>query len=297
MIIVQLLGGLGNQMFQYAAARKIAFDKNTELKLDVSCFKDYKCATERQYELGCFNIIEDFASSEEINLLKIKNPNKITSKILKAINQIKPYKMRRHIRERHFHFDPEISKVSGNIYLEGYWQSEKYFKEIEDIIRNDFQIKHGPDEANIHFAELIKKDSFQAVSVHIRRGDYVNDPETNAYHGVCGLDYYHRAIDRLTEVIKNPHFFLFSDDPKWVKNNLVLKHPATYISGNPADKAYEDLRLLSLCRHHIIANSSFSWWGAWLCNYPGKIVIAPKKWFNNPGINTEDLIPDLWERI
>jgi len=297
MIIVQLLGGLGNQMFQYAAARKIAHDKNTTLKLDVSCFKDYKCATERQYELSCFNIIESFASGEEVYHLKGAGADNISSKFFKVINKIKPQHKRSYIKEKHFHFDPKISNVSDNIYLEGYWQSEKYFKEIEDIIRNEFKIKGSPDAKNAKKTEFISSSNLQSISVHIRRGDYITDSDTNSFHGICGLEYYQKAIDKLAGIIKNPHFFIFSDDPDWVKNNLILEYPATYVTENLGIKDYEDLRLMSLCKHHIIANSSFSWWGAWLSENTDKIVIVPKKWFNDPNINTDDLIPASWKRI
>ncbi len=297
MIIVQLLGGLGNQMFQYAAARKIAHDKNTILKLDVSCFKDNKCATERQYELSCFNIIESFASREEVYNLKGTDTNNISGKFFKAINKIKPYHKRSYIKEKHFHFDPEISNVSDDVYMEGYWQSEKYFKEIEDIIRSEFKIKDSPDAKNTKIAEFVTSLYLRSVSIHIRRGDYVTDSDTNSFHGICGLEYYQKAINKLASIIKNPHFFIFSDDPDWVKNNLILEYSATYVTRNLGIKDYEDLRLMSLCKHHIIANSSFSWWGAWLSENSDRTVMAPGKWFNDSSINTNDLIPESWNRI
>jgi hypothetical protein len=136
-----------------------------------------------------------------------------------------------------------------------------------------------------------------AVSIHVRRGDYVSDAGTNRFHGTCSVDYYHDAVDRISGFAPASHFFVFSDGIDWAKENLRLRQPVTYVDFNDGEKNYEDLRLMSLCKHHIIANSSFSWWGAWLNPNPDKIVIAPKKWFNDPSINTDDLIPNSWLRL
>ena len=186
-------------------------------------------------------------------------------------------------------------KQEGNVYLEGFWHSEKYFKDIENVIRQEFTIRDEPDALNKEMANKIM--ACEPVSIHIRRGDYVSDKKTNEFHGTCSLEYYNDAIGIITKEIKAPHFFVFSDDPVWVQDNLKLKFSTTYLVYNGAEKAYEDLRLMSLCKHHIIANSSFSWWGAWLSGNPYKIVIAPKKWFNDETIDTSDLIPDEWFRI
>lgn len=292
MIIVQLIGGLGNQMFQYAIGRRLAILKETDLKFDISYFKNYK---NRKYDLSCFNIIEDFASPEEVYHLKGPDVRSIPGIIFKIIDKSKIYRKRRYIIERHFHFDPDILKVSNDVYLEGYWQSEKYFKEIENIIRNEFKIKYKPDSVNKKIGSLIL--SLQSVSIHIRRCDYIKDPNISKVHGICPLEYYNAAIDKIAKIIKNPHFFIFSDDPEWAENNLKIDHPTTFIIGNLGNKDYEDLRLMSFCKHHIIGNSSFSWWGAWLSENRDKIVIAPKKWFNDQRINTNDLIPESWHRI
>ncbi len=292
MIIVQLIGGLGNQMFQYAMARRLAILKETDLKFDISCFKHYK---DRKYDLGCFNITEDFASSQEIYHLKGPEGRRIPRKIFKIINEIKPYHKRSYIKERYHYHDSGVSEVSDNVYLEGYWQSEKYFKEIGKTIRSEFKIKNKPDFANKELGSLILSE--QSVSVHIRRGDYVTDPNVSEVHGICSMKYYSAAVDKILKAIKDPHFFVFSDDPIWAENNLRIDHPATFINENSGNKGYEDMRLMSLCRHNIIANSSFSWWGAWLNENPDKIVIAPKKWFNDQRINTKDQIPESWYRI
>jgi hypothetical protein len=212
---------------------------------------------------------------------------------LKAKNQ--PYYKRPTVLEQFFHFDPNILKVSGHVYLDGYWQSERYFKDTEEIIRREFAIKRESDNANKQMADIIINTN--AVSVHVRRSDYVNDTKTNETHGTCSLEYYREGTEIIARENPNPHFFVFSDDPIWVKRNLLINHRTTYVKHNDADKNYEDLRLMSLCKHNIIANSSFSWWGAWLNKNPEKIVIAPKAWFQTNERSSEDLIPVTWQRI
>ncbi|MBT9150861.1 MAG: O-antigen biosynthesis glycosyltransferase WbnK [candidate division WS2 bacterium] len=135
------------------------------------------------------------------------------------------------------------------------------------------------------------------MSLHIRRGDYVFNLHTNQFHGTCDLDYYFRCVEYLTTKVKNPHFFIFSDEPEWARNNLKLSYPTTLVDHNEADKNYEDLRLMSQCKYHIIANSTFSWWGAWLSQNPEKIVFAPKRWLKSDDYNPKDLMPDKWIKV
>jgi len=209
------------------------------------------------------------------------------------INKIRPYYKKLIIRERYFHFDPQIIRKYNYAIFDGYWQSEKYFIDIKNIITEELSLKKKYiDEIEKNLINKIKNNN--SVSIHIRRGDYVNDKTTNLHHGTCPLDYYHRAIKIILANNKKSIFFIFSDDIDWVKKNLKLLHPSFFISGN---KDYEDLFLMSLCKHNIIANSSFSWWAAWLNNNPNKTVAAPKKWFNNPHQNTKDLIPKPWIKI
>jgi hypothetical protein len=181
------------------------------------------------------------------------------------------------------------------VYLEGYWQSPKYFFDIKNIIGYEFTVKTGPDQVNKELMEKISQ--VEAVSVHVRRGDYVSNPATGNYHGVCSLDYYRTAVATITGRVRQPHFFIFSDDPAWAEKNLSVIGPKTVIERNGPERGHEDMRLMSLCRHHIIANSSFSWWGAWLCEKTDKIVISPKRWFKKEDIDTKDLVPESWIRI
>lgn len=288
MIIVKLMCGLGNQLFQYALARRLSLLHNVPLKLDISHFETNKL---RKYSLNYFNIREDFAEENEIAAIKGKrifNLKRFAEKLI-------PYYNRSHVCEQKCGFDPNILKSQKNVYLEGYWQSELYFKEIEDIIRREFTFKNEADAVNKRITSLI--DVINSVSLHIRRADYALEPLTNQFHGTCSLAYYEQAADIIAQRFPSPHFFVFSDDILWVKSNLLLKYQMTFISHNNTFKDYDDLRLMTHCKHHIIANSSFSWWGAWLSKNPDKMVIAPRKWFSDQNIDTKDLVPENWIRI
>lgn len=300
MIIVRLIGGLGNQMFQYAVGRHLAEKNSTLLKLDLSGFETCKL---RRYELHCFEIGQHVATIEEIETFKRESNTRLSKLIYNIGKKLSfsnyPtsdfYQDNIIINEKHFSFDPSVLEAKGNIYLDGYWQSEKYFSAIRDILLREFTIKYEQDYRNMELAKLIR--STESVSIHIRRGDYVHEPVTNQYHGFCSLDYYQKAVNQIVQKIPNCHFYVFSDDPLWVSENFKLDYPATLVDHNDASTNYEDLRLMSLCRHNIIANSSFSWWGAWLNSNPEKIVCAPERWFNDPTLDTRDLIPESWIKI
>ncbi len=290
MIIVRLIGGLGNQMFQYALGRQLAVKNNTTLKLDIQAFKDYKL---RNYDLDCFNILENIATPDDLSGV-IPPSDRLINKIGKHMNvRLKGIQRIQYIKEQAFSFQQEILDLKDNVYLDGYWQSEKYFFDIKNIILKDFTVKNSPDPVN----ESIMKEitECESVNIHIRRGDYVSNPITNQYHGFLGLEYYQKAIRLILEKVGSPHFFVFSDDPEWASENIETDFPITYIKHN-GDKNYEDLRLMSTCKHHIIANSSFSWWGSWLSRNEDKIVIAPKKWFN-AALDTKDISLDSWHKI
>jgi hypothetical protein len=293
MIIVKLLGGLGNQMFQYATARALAEKHSTILKIDVSEFELYKL---HRYSLHCFNIWEYLASRTEVEdiLYSANLFKKIKIKSLIKLG-IKDGRDNSWITEKQFNFSPEILNLPNNILLDGYWQSEKYFADITDILQREFVVKYQQDNHSRQFAELIQNT--QSVSLHIRRADYVQNTVTNQIHGICDQDYYACAVRYISERINNPHFFVFSDEPQWAKDNLKLGFPTTIVDCNDASRNYEDLRLMSMCQHNIIANSSFSWWGGWLNSNSDKLVIAPKKWFNDQTRNTKDIIPERWIKI
>ena len=278
-------------MFQYAAGRRLAHVLGTELKLDISGYENYNL---RKYELGSFNILENFASPQEVKTLTSQKNGALAGLVRCLLRRPKDLAPS-HIRESYFHFDSEILNLPNNIYLDGYWQSEKYFNDIEDVIRKEFAITVPQTGENQKMAELIS--SRESVSLHVRRRDYVSDLQTSKVHGTCGLDYYARAITEICSMVDKPYFFVFSDDPEWSKANLYISHPVIFVDHNNAFTSYEDLRLMSRCRHHIIANSSFSWWGAWLNPGSDKIVIAPERWFNKEDIDTTDLLPESWIRL
>ena len=200
-----------------------------------------------------------------------------------------------HYREPQFRYDPHLSDQKLPLYMDGYWQSELYFADAAEALRRELSPREPLDDVNAEMAQSIRQCT--AVSLHVRRGDYVTNAHTNAYHGVCSLDYYRRAIDHIRGQISDAHLFVFSDDADWTRENLKTDLPTTYVSANPPDRGFRDIQLMSLCRHHIISNSSFSWWGAWLNPNPGKIVVAPSQWFAAGGNDTSDLVPGSWVRL
>jgi hypothetical protein len=294
MVVVKLNGGMGNQLFQYAAGRRLSILHRTPLKLDISWFESQRL---RSYSLGPFRTIQAFASPKEIAAVKGDSKTGLAGPIFRWRQRCKPYYRRSVFSEVGGlgPYDPNTLRANSTVYLDGYWQSEKYFLEIQEIIRQEFAVSCEQDPENQKVAAHIM--DVPSVSVHVRRGDYVSDPGTNNVHGTCSSEYYHRALRLLMEKVHAPHAFIFSDDARWVADNLQLACPTSMVSHNGADKAYEDLRLMSMCKHHIIANSSFSWWGAWLCANPRKIVIAPQRWLLDARYDTKDLIPSAWSKI
>lgn len=290
MIYVRMIGGLGNQMFQYAAGRRLALHHKTNLTLDTSWFgtKDPSGAAVRTYELNCFAIEATPTDTPAANY----EPSGRIGRVLHRLNLSGKRKI---ITESSLGFDPQILELPDGIVLNGYWQNDQYFKDVSDAIRADFNFVPKPSTQNIKMAAQIATTT--AVSLHIRRGDYVASKVTNHYHGTSPLDYYYAAIKQLVAAVPNPTFYVFSDDPEWCKANLKLDYPTVFVDHNPPDKGYEDMRLMSLCQHHIIANSSFSWWGAWLGINPDKQVFAPKIWFKDEAANANHSLPKAWTRL
>lgn len=285
MIISHILGGMGNQMFQYAAGRCLAYLNKSRLKLDARGFDEYKL---RNFDLQSFHTDCQFASENEIrNLLPSHN-------FEKALQYLSPKSKRTYYREKYFHFDNDIFNYGAHLYIKGYFQSEKYFLPIKSVLQKEFTFK---DEIIQRVKEFSNKTrSANSVSVHIRRGDMKNDPVMVQRHGVMPLSYYQKAIEIIRSKISNPQFYFFSDDIHWAKENFT-NADTIFVSGEISKTHFEDLYLMSQYGHNIIANSSFSWWGAWLNDNPGKIVIAPNKWFNSGPQDTQDLIPSNWIRI
>lgn len=292
MIIVKLQGGLGNQMFQYALGRHLSIKNNAQFKLDTSPLNETaQNVTKREYDLSVFNIKESFATEKEVAWFKKYRfkPGKIWFLYNRTV-----VNRSRYAWEEHFNFEPWILDLKDPVYLDGFWNTEKYFKDIEDVIRKDFTLKESLSAKGAELLSQIKQT--ESVSLHVRRGDYISDPKTTAWLGVCSLEYYDRAIKRITKSIESPYFFIFSDDPIWAKENVTPPFPTTYAPSN-TEHPEEDMILMSKCKHSIIANSSFSWWGAWLNTNPQKIVVAPKQWFKTEKMDTRDIIPETWIKL
>lgn len=281
MIISKIIGGLGNQLFQYAAGRCLAIRHQTELLLDLNELTDYKL---NSFDLNAFHTI--FQQASEIQTATYYNRGIIE----KFRDRLLPMALKKVYREPHFHFHPRFFNASESIYLKGYWQSEKYFAPVANQIRNELQFKDTYINKVKDLGEQIRNTT--SVSVHIRRGDYTNK-EILKVHGLLPPSYYEQSIKFLSVEYPGSIFYFFSDDINWVKETFGQDN-AVYVSGQYTQTHFEDMYLMSQCHHNVIANSSFSWWGAWLNNNPGKRVIAPKNWFNTQRRDTSDLYPEGW---
>ncbi|MBC8109463.1 MAG: alpha-1,2-fucosyltransferase [Verrucomicrobia bacterium] len=281
MIISKITSGLGNQLFQYALGRTLSLQHQTPLKLDLTNFNLYK---NRKFSLNHFKLDYKEATAEEIAFFTKENH------IFKQV--FKPFYKRKYLKERMFAFDKQISRSGDNVYLQGYWQSENYFKSTEATLRQDFKFRNPPSANASKVAE--KMNVSTAVSLHIRRGDYVSNPAIARTHGVLPIGYYQNAIKIMASQVENQHLFIFSDDLVWTKTNLNTSFPITYVENNTD---VDDLWLMSQCKHHIVANSSFSWWGAWLNPNTDKLVLTPKRWFLSEKYNPKDIIPESWQKI
>ena len=281
MIGVKLMGGLGNQMFQYALGRKMSVLHKTGLLLDLNGYNNQvDTDTKRHYELDCFSIKAKLA----------KKPLLSKKKLLNFRND---FYFSNIYTEKQFPFCQEVLEQPDNTMFVGYWQTAKYFDNIRDILLKDFDINYELLNNDALLSEIKNQPS---VSLHVRRGDYVDNENANKFHGLKGLEYYKTAVDILKKQIPYFKLYIFSDDIKWCKTNLTSIYDNIYfVDGNMA--GYLDMLLMKNCSHNIIANSSFSWWAAWLNQNSNKIVIAPKAWFNDPKVDTKDIAPNSWIKI
>ncbi len=283
MIIVKLGGGLGNQLCQYACGRSLSIKNKEILKLDIEA---YTASNPRAYGLGFFNIFESIAKPEETRKLRL--PFGFVSRCIRSFKV-------RILREHNIGFIPEILELKGDVYLEGYWKNEKYFLDIKETIRKEFTLRNPFSKT----AQGIKDSIFVEtcpVSIHVRRGDYVKDAKTAKYHGVCSTEYYRDAFAYISLRVPISRVFIFSDDIEWSKNNMTFDFPVTFVSQEGVSD-YEELILMSYCKHNIIANSTFSWWGAWLNMNEDKIVVAPMRWLAKTGNDYYEEIPPTWIKL
>jgi hypothetical protein len=294
MIIVQLRGGLGNQMFQYAIGRAIALRHDTTLRFDLQEMVPYHG---RAYGLPVWRIEGEPASRMDGLRMRVLN------QVSRTLHPSAPYYRHPVIIEREFTFDSNFLEAKRDCWLFGYWQSEKYFEAVADQVRADFTSVSEISTTSRAVEREILASGNRSVFLHVRRTDYVRCLTTLQAHGSCSIEYYLRAADFIAQQVRDPHFFAFSDEPEWVRDNLHLPYRTTIVSHNKPGDAFhvgsehEDLWLMSRCRHAVLANSSFSWWGAWLNSERERIVIAPQRWFGTLNYNTRDLIPAGWIRM
>lgn len=295
MIIISIFDGLGNQMFHYAFYRSLK-EKNKNVKLDIiSSWNKYRL-DHNGYEMNkIFKINTEFATIYERNKFlkgvyigkQIKND--IIYKIrLKVLKRKKLLYMCKNPKEVITYNKEYLNKE--NIYFFSHYQSEKYFKNIEGKIRKDFSFPVRIDDKNKILLDKIKNTN--SISLHVRRGDYINNEK---FSEICSLSYYKKAIKTIYKNINNPVFFIFSNDINWCRKKFDMEN-IIFVDNNKGEDSYKDMQLMSCCKHNIIANSTFSWWGAWLNSNKNKIVIAPNKWFNSVE-GTCDIIPEDWHKV
>lgn len=283
MVIVKIKCGLGNQMFQYALGKRLALDWQDELKVDLAWFNNIKSGDiPRELEIDSFNVVLSNATEAEI-------AKSMPSFLARLVDRI-----RGRINRNHFYrFYATILKKKKNVYLDGYFQSYKYFETIRDVLLTEFTLKNGYHrEVDGIKSEIEKTD--QSVAVHIRRGDFATIRK--GYNGLCDLSYYQKALEIIKNKYPNVQLFIFSDDIEWAKTNLKLAGPMVFVS-RPVLNPAEELWLMSLCKHQIIANSTFSWWAAWLNKNPQKIVVSPSRWLVAEDIKTDNLLPLNWIKL
>lgn len=298
MLIVQVFQGLGNQLFHYAYARAQSLRMKVPFKLDITYYdlhehqERYGVKFTRSYGLDRFNVLENIATEHEINSLK-NEPTTLWGRLMRRIRRkCLPYYRQSVVKEDWTIFDWNLLKVGGDTWIHGYYTSEVFFKDYRDIILKEFSLKNEPSDENK--VMINRMQASNSICLSIRRGDFIKNP----LHACCGEAYYLEAANRIVELINqpNPHFFIFSDDVAWVKNYFKLPFDWEFVEHNKGD-FYEDLRLMTHCKHHVIPNSTFSWWGAWLAQYPQKIVVAPKYWLNTSEIDYSMVLPQEWITI
>jgi Glycosyl transferase family 11 len=304
MIITWLTGGLGNQMFQYAAGLALAEHRRTVLKLDVSWFSsDPKYEAHNRYALSCFNVTEQFATREEIERAQ---GVQLTRTERWATQLARPLRLRRYANRhagasnlhyaRQFRFYPEFFEQPDPTYLHGMWQSEQFFAPVANLLRLHFSFRYPTQPAVAEMLQRIRGGG-PSVAVHFRRGDYVRNATFAQDIGVVGFDYYARAMAILRERHPNLSFYVFSDDIDGIERDFRPPFPCTFVRATEPWHSYDKIRLMSACDHAIISNSTFAWWGAWLNPNPTKSVIAPDPWFAAGKEDGGDLVPDSWQRL
>ncbi|RYY55791.1 MAG: alpha-1,2-fucosyltransferase [Chitinophagaceae bacterium] len=290
MVISQLNGGMGNQMFQYAAAKSLSLHHQVPLFIDDSKFKRdtiSELEVDRKTEIFNFPAIRD-SIAHPATLEMFSGKRKLLTKLLPRHRQIV-------YREPFYHFDKNFFHSRKTVYLQGAWQSYRYFEKYRTGITPLFRLDPEYTSSVEYKADEIL--AANSVSVHVRRNDYLRMQIILEWHGIMSKEYYVAGLEELTRQVGALHVYYFTDDPQWVSENLMPLYPGQLISSEVSANHYQDFYLMSRCHHNIIANSSFSWWAAYLNEFPGKKVIAPKRWFDQGPKDTQDLIPPAWQRM
>ena len=298
-VAVLLKGGLGNQLFQYAAGRALADKHCCRLVLDVSWFNqlDPSTTTPRKFALTPFGlklILRGEVQRVGANTVLVSSPLLRVAKKVKSLLSAIRLKLWgiTVFREQGFAFDANLLEVKPPAEIHGFWQSEKYFQGIADQLRQELGQPRALSVASRQV--LADIETSESICMHVRRGDYLTNQHAANLHGTCSPEYYVEGLRRVTRNLDSPKLFIFSDDPAWVRENLHFNVPRVVVDANGPDDAHQDLWLMAACQHFVIANSSLSWWGAWLGRQPGKRVVAPARWFASGALDTRDLIPSNW---
>lgn len=282
--IVKFLGGLGNQMFQYAFF--LSLEKcYGKVKADLTGFGEYRL--HHGFELAkVFGVAMEQATPFELRIYTSQQRDWLTRKL----RRIYGTKGAEYDEQEEFAFDTGIYEDASPRHFWGYWQHHQYVQLVEDKLRKAFVFKEPLDKRNEDCVQTLA--AHETVAVHVRRGDYLNHPSLG---GICDLSYYQQGLQILEEKLDNPLYVFFSNDMTWCKDNLNVKN-AVYVDWNKGEQSYRDMQLMGCCNHYIIANSSFSWWGAWLNPNPNKLVVSPKKWVNDEA-DPAALIHPQWIRL
>lgn len=298
-ITTAIYGGLGNQMFQYAAGRALAFRLGADLKLDLSWF-DTAASVDmpRRYMLEVFSSLAVVpAAPEECAHFARAGESRAGRFLRRLCGRPRPY-AGTYAPEPYYAYWPGFERIVAPAYLSGYWQNERYFSAVSDLIRRDFSFPPLLSSEGEDLGGRIRA-AHASVCVHIRRGDYVTNPAIHAFHGICAPEYYKKALDIVAaQAGQALELFIFSDDPLWARGNFDTRgFPATVVDlPEHVAEPWHDMHLMRLCRHHIIANSSFSWWGAWLAD-AGGVVCCPERWFAAQSGMEGHPAPERWVRL
>lgn len=289
-IVIRYMGGLGNQMFQYAF--RCNFEKkNKSVKDDIFFYKNNPNAMPFELKNSFPKILLEEAQEKDIDNFYIQKKNR--SYIQKIKNKLFPYTRIFQNEKKELFYDPKILKVQS-AYITGYWQNYRYVQNVKEILYERFEFPRIENEKIVRLIECISNEN--SVSLHIRAGDYLLPENVEIFGNICTLQYYKDAIQKITEKIKTPMFFVFSNDINWCKQNIPLENVIWMDEISlPEHEDWVEMYLMSCCKHNIIANSSFSWWAAWLNKNPKKIVVAPKQWLKN--VEKEEMCPKEWIRI